>query len=195
MLTFDEAAHRYFWNGSPVVNVTRVLGPLTDYSHVNPEALENARLEGVAMHKMVELDVLGQLDEFNLPAWLVPRLKAWRLFCKEARFVPEHSEERVYHPGLVYAGTLDLRGRFNGTERGIVDLKRSFYAGAVIGLQLAGYAGAVDHGKPKAEHHHRRGALRLLATGKYQYQPFEDKNDFNVFTAALVMCKWKEKYQ
>lgn len=185
MIAFDEAAHEYRVQGAVVPHVTGILKDLTDYRHVDPEALERARQEGVAIHKMVELDVHDQLDIDSLPEWLHPRYSAWRKFLADTGFVCEWSERRVYHPVYRYAGTLDLKGPMR-QRRALIDLKRSFYGGRVIGLQLAAYANAADC--PDAS----RYALQLRDNGEYRLEPFEDKNDFNVFLACLTRKRFLE---
>jgi post-segregation antitoxin (ccd killing protein) len=137
MLTFDEGPHLYRWNGEPVPSVTQIIKPLSSFDHVDPDVLERARQEGVAVHKMVELACRDELDEPGLPEWLRPYLAAWRAFVAETGFVLDASEERVYHLDYRYAGTLDLRGRTRVHPRGLFDLKRSFAAGRAIGVQLA----------------------------------------------------------
>jgi hypothetical protein len=60
---------------------------------------------------MIEFDIMDDLDEDSLPAWLIPRLAAWRKFKVEAGFSADSSEKKLYHPTLKYAGTADLFGR------------------------------------------------------------------------------------
>lgn len=197
MLTFDEAAHHYFWNGVRVPNVTSVLAPLVDYSRVPPDALERARLQGVAIHHMVERDCKNDgLDPDTLPDWMRGHYAAWRRFTEETAFQCIASEERVFHEGMGYAGTLDLVGTMrnarNQDAHALIDVKRSFYAGPVIGLQLAAYAEAWN--RMKDSNVARRFALRLDADGKYRLEPFEDRSDFAVFTAQLATYRWKERH-
>lgn len=196
MLTFDETKHEYQWDGEIVPNVTRVLAPLTDYSMVPPATLDLARQRGVAVHRMVELDANGDLDEVALPEWMRPVLAYWREFVAMTDFKILASERRVYHQ-FGFAGTLDLRATMRGRPgQGIVDIKRSFMGGRVIGLQTAAYAAADDWGiKKKADCIQWRAALRLREDSPPRLQHYEDKNDFNVFLAALTMHNWKRKNQ
>lgn len=198
MLTFDEAAHRYFWNGSPVPNVTRALAPLVDYSMVPAETLETARQKGVAVHKMVELHCKGTLDEANLPEWMRPVLAFWKQFVAETGFELIAAEKRVFHPMYRYAGTLDLRcvltkSKFKG--HGIIDVKRSFLTGKTIGFQTAAYAAADDAANERPEKIQWRGALRLREDTPYRFKPYEDRNDFNAFLTCLAFHKLKESTQ
>lgn len=195
MLKFEESQHIYHWNDKRVPSVTQILKPLApDFSKIDPAILEKARAEGVAVHKLVELackDDLGQV-----PIWLEPHLVAWRKFVDETGFQVKSSEERVYHSMYGYAGTLDLCGSFVGTTKqipAIIDLKRSFAAGAVTGLQLSAYkeaaADLVSFWK-KAQ----RWALRLNADGTYNMKQFSDDDDFGVFMACLKLHRFREKH-
>lgn len=196
MLTFDEPSHVYCWNGVPVPNVTRIIAPLVDYSHIPSETLERARQQGIAVHRMVELDCRDDIG--NLPHWMKGHYAAWQRFKAETGFECWDVERKVYHEGLGYAGTLDLAGllpRLNGLSGpALLDVKRSFYAGPVIGLQTVGYAEARNKSVPRDLRTKHRFGLRLDADGKYRLEPFEDRNDFAVFTAQLATYRWKERY-
>jgi L-ascorbate metabolism protein UlaG (beta-lactamase superfamily) len=186
-LTFREDIHEYRYGGVVVPSVTQILKPLVDYSHVPADALEKARQEGVAIHKTVELECKGDLDEDALPDWLRPYLSAWRKFVLEAGFVLEASEERVYHPGHHYAGTLDLRGATRNHKQAVIDIKRSFAAGPAIGVQTAAYANAI--GWQKAA----RFGLQLRADGTYRLREFNDPTDRTVFLALLTVHRYRER--
>lgn len=191
MLTFDPVAHRYFWNGVRVPNVTSIIGDLTDLSMVPPATLEIARQKGIAAHKLVELDARGDLDESSLPEWMNPILAQWHAFVSQFGFKVINSEKKVYHPTHRYAGTLDLFGESN-CGLAYVDVKRSFMAGRAIGLQLAAYQ-AADVQEHKDRRQARRYALRLKEGEPYRMQEYSDNNDFNVFTACLIRHQWKGK--
>lgn len=198
MLSFDETGHIYRWNGVRVPNVTSILAPLVDYSKIPPEQLERARQAGVAVHKMVELDCKSDLDTDRLPEWMRGHLDAWLAFKSETGFECWDSERQIYHVGMGYAGTLDLVGVMrNGKkqEASLLDVKRSFYAGPVIGLQTSAYAEAWnrENGTTAPLKITRRFALRLDVDGKYRLEAFEDRNDFAVFTAQLATYRWRQK--
>jgi hypothetical protein len=201
MLTFDEAAHVYYWNGKPVPNVTRIIAPLTDYSHIPADALERARQQGQHVHKMADLYWKGDLDEATLPEWMHGHLKARVRFHDESGFILYASEKRLYHRTLGYAGTCDMAGEFlklKTAKPAVVDIKRSFYAGPAIGLQTDGYLdawnsdlGAGPTGYPKLV---ERYALQLNANGTYRLQPYRDREDHVAFLACLQQLRWKEKH-
>lgn len=202
MLTFDEAAHRYYWNGAPVPNVTGIIAPLTSYAMVPADALELARQKGTHVHKMVELWAAGDLDEAALPDWMRPVYEWWLKFVADSGIEIIASERKVYHPAYRYAGTLDLKCRLRGFSGiGIVDVKRSFLAGGAIGLQTAAYQEAENHGvKLRADRVHWRAALRLREDAPYRLINDRDdpdvfgKDDFQVFAAQLILNRWKETH-
>ena len=197
-LRFEPSSHRYFWNDALVPNVTSILAPLVDYSRMPWAMLERARLEGTAIHKMIELYVADDLDEDSLPEWLRPRLKAFRDFEIDTGFNVEWSELHVYHVAHKYAGTLDLVGPMaNDNALAVIDIKRSLFAGPAIGLQLAAYLEAENDRRkreklPKAT---KRYALQLQSTGRYKLEPYEDQTDFAVFLALLTLKRWRETHE
>ncbi len=193
-LTFDEASHVYHFDGERVPNVTTILKPLTSYDMIPADKLEVARQKGVAVHKMVELDALGQLDE--IPDWMKPAYIEWLKFKKQTGFILIASEQKVFHRAFRYAGTLDLLcelplTKFKGV--GIVDVKRSFFAGAVIGLQTAAYASAVSNSTTHKKLW--RAALRLNENSAFRVEAYDDPNDHNVFIAALTMHNWQRSHK
>lgn len=199
MLSFDPASHTYNWEGAVVPHVTGIIAPLTNYDRIPREALERARQQGVAVHKMVELDMKDDLDLEHLPAWLNGCWRAWCRFKDETGFQCLASEQKVYHRRLGYAGTLDLVGVMPNLRRSkkaaVIDVKRSFYAGPAIGLQTAGYLEAWNErervGDARA---HERYALVLYPAGTYRLEPFEDRDDTVAFLACLQQFRWKEKH-
>jgi hypothetical protein len=199
MLTFDEPTHTYFWNKARVPNVTRVLKPLVDYSRIPPEVLDRARQEGVHIHKTVELYMKMDLDEATLPEWLRPRLAAFKQFVKETGFILHGTEQKVYHHAHGYAGTLDLSGMLPRLHKdaAILDVKRSLYAGPVIGLQVAAYLEA-DNDQRRREKRmkvKRRYALQLKPNGRYALTEYKDEGDFTVFAGLLNAYKFCERHE
>lgn len=195
MLTFEPAAHHYFWNGRRVPNVTSIIGHLTDYSRIPPDKLEIARQKGVAVHKMVELDAQGR--EFDLPEWMQPAFEQWRKFKAEVGFRLIDSEKKVYHPVYGYAGTLDLYAELtHAAVLAFIDVKRSFLAGTVIGVQLAAYKEAhIAQEGDKAAKKAKRYALRLNENTPYRVEQYPDESQFQDFLTCLAHLRVKEKYQ
>lgn len=198
MLTFDSAAHRYYWHGQPVPNVTRIIAPLTDYSRIPPEVLQRAQEQGKAIHKMVELDCRGRLDTDNLPEWMRPRYRAWCNFKAQTGFICWDSERMGYCEAFGYGYTLDLAGRMpllkNVKGGALIDIKRSLYGGAAIGLQLAAYEEARNREVEKDLRTVHRFALLLNDNESYRLEPFTDRDDYLAFFACLQQLRWREKH-
>ena len=149
------------------------------------------RCRGKAIHKTIELDVRGDLDEDNLPEWLQPVLAQWRKFCSDTGFKVIDSEKRLYHPTYDYAGTEDLFGELR-SELAYVDVKRTFFAGKVTGLQLAAYQAADVQSHPERKNASRY-ALRLNESQSYKLEPFTDKSDFQNFLVALNFYRLRQR--
>jgi len=196
MLEFDEASHSYTWNGKPVPGVTSVIKPLTAglLARIPQEKLEIARQQGVAIHKMVELHCLNNLE--TVPDWMQGYLIAWERFVAETGFEFVESESKVCNPGK-FAGQLDLAGFMTkGKKKGlsIIDIKRSFLAGPAIGVQLAAYQEGFNYGRPASAKARFRFALQLREDGTYRFPEFTDPTDISVFYAHLTIHNHKEKY-
>ncbi len=191
-LEFNEADHTYKFKGKLVDNVTRVLSPLVSYRMIDPVKLETARKKGIAVHKMVELWCKDDLDEDNLPEWMIPALVQWKEFVKFTKFKVLQSECRVYHPQFKYAGTLDLFGTMSGSEYTHIDIKRSFGAGGVIGYQIAAYGEA--HKTDNGYKHYKRFALRLREDGAFKLLEYKDSMDFMHFLTCLNMYRLQEMH-
>lgn len=194
LIDFDPAAHVYRVEGRPVINVTRVLKPLISYEAVPPDILERARVQGINIHLMVELHAKGDLDESTLPEWLRPYFAAWLKFLAETGFRVYLSEHRVYNKPYGYVGTLDLFGYAEHARRHwLVDLKRSLYAGAAIGVQLSAYEAALQYDLPKELMAMDRFGLVLRKTGDYVLQPYPAL-ELSEFLACLSLYKWRLRH-
>lgn len=191
MLTFDEANHRYTWNGAPVPGVTSVLAPLTDLGMVDRDLLQRASEFGKAVHLACELDDRKQLDIDNLDPALVPYLEAWRQFSSDLSVQWTGIEQRVYHSKLRYAGTLDRKGLVNG-RRAIVDIKTSTSLYASVGPQLAAYARADDEINAATT---QRIAVQLKGDGKYHAKEYTDATDWPVFASLLTLRTWCARHE
>jgi hypothetical protein len=196
-LSFDEASHTYRHQGVEVPSVTQVLRPVMDLSHVPPEVLASASAFGLAVHKACELDDLDQLDEESLADELVPYLSAWRKFCRDYDAEWHGIEERVYHPQLRYAGTLDRRGlvRVDPSRAyrnpAIVDIKSGTQLYPAVGPQLAAYHRALDESSVTT----KRLAVQLKPDGTYVAKWHDDATDFALFCSLLTLRNWCAKHQ
>ena len=181
MLTFDPAKHEYRWNGAVVPSVTQILTPLTDLSFVDPDVLRRASAFGTAVHYACELHDTGRLDEEALDPELAPYLAGWRKFCSEHACTWDLIEQRVYHPTLRYAGTLDRRGNVDGYPS-MVDIKSGTSLYPSVGPQLAAYT----HASSPTPAAYRRYAVRLYPDG-YELKQYTSPMDWPTFASLITI--------
>ena len=188
-LLFDEATHTYTLDGVRVPGVTGALKVCSaaDYAGVDPEVLAVAAARGTAVHRMIELDCKGRLDEAALDPMLATYLVKWREFMAVSGFVPLLQEHRVASRRYGYAGTLDLFGLLHD-RYALIDAKSVVRVMPSTGPQLAGYEIALrewePHLLPPADKV-QRFALQLPADGPWRLVPFTSPRDARTFLAAL----------
>lgn len=181
MLEFNDAEHRYTWNGKVVPSVTQVLGPLFDWSRVPPAVLERKRQIGQAVHEAIAFDLEGRLDESTIDPQCRGYFNGFRLFCAECDFRPVLVEFRVYSQRHRYAGTLDAWGLLQNYPS-LVDWKNSAVLNHdAVGAQTYAYLQAlIEAGIASASD--KRFALQLRPDGTYMLHRFRqleaDKNRF-----------------
>lgn len=186
-LAFDEALHRYTVKGRTVPSVTQILDPLIDFSMVDREVLERARRLGTAVHRLIELEVAGTLDESSVSGILVGFLEQWRDFVKVTGFRTLHNELRLYSARYGYAGTMDLHGMLD--DETLIDTK-SGATPKTAGLQTAAYHQlGVENGYfPPTT---RRRVLDLKEDSWKLSKPYTGTNDLRVFLSQLNVHNWK----
>lgn len=185
MLTFDADTHTYRWCGKVVPSVTQILDRFTDLSMIPRDVLERKRQIGTAVHAAIELDVAGDLDESSIDESCAGYFKGWRKFRAESGFVATASEQMLYSKKYGYAGTIDLVGSLPKVEKALIDAKTTTMLYPTVGPQTAAYSELANCQKAK------RFALQLTPDGTYFLEPLSDRNDWNVFAAALVLHKWR----
>lgn len=202
-LTFDEASHVYRVGSKVVPSVTQVLGRLSAEEYrfvVDRDVMEEAALLGTAVHKMIELDLRGDLDVEALSDGLQVYYTAWQNFRQLSGFQMVLSEARVYSSKYGYAGTLDMGGWLNGRFV-VIDAKRTAQVPRTAGPQTAAYLQALDESGqtfpiPGSTEmaariaNAERYALHLRADGTWRLVPFTDKSDLRVFLACKTLHDW-----
>lgn len=190
VLHFDEATHTYTLNGRQIDGVTTILKRLSRaaYRFVDKSVMERAAALGTAVHKLIELDIAGTLDEDALDAELLPYLASWRRFVATSGFRPMKSEERVWSERYGFAGTMDLLGELHDYIA-LIDAKRCAQVPVTAGPQTAGYEIAARERFPEifvAGRRVKRFALQLNTDGTHRLVPFNDPNDARVFLSELT---------
>ena len=204
-LVFHEEGHRYTFNGQPVPGVTTALKVVSaeDYKFVSAEVLAVKAAFGTAVHKVIELDCLGELDLASLDDVLVPYYLAWREFLTVSGFRPILSEGKVYSQRYSYAGQLDLYGMLNGCHS-IIDAKSVTTVMPSTGPQTAAYENALKETRPdlippKATVNRYALQLRPALAGKktaqWHLHRFSDPADFPVFLSSLRITNWRASFK
>lgn len=202
-LQFDAEAHAYTVDGEAFPSVTEILRELSarEYRFVDPNVMADAAWLGQAVHRVIELDILGTLDEESLDDRLQPYLEKWRQFRAQSGFIPLLSESQVYSRRYRFAGTLDIFGALNGAAA-LIDAKRCASVPRTAGPQTAGYELALRECQPDVvQSIAGRGAARIkrfalhLTPGTrpgWSLVPFTDPNDARVFLSALTLHNWSK---
>lgn len=200
-LVFDPETHRYTLDGKRLPGVTTVLKPISTafYRGVDPAVMEAAAILGQAVHKVIELDILGQLDTDMLDYRLLPYYRGWRHFLATSGFTAQLSEQQLASRRYRYAGTLDLFGRLNGI-RSLIDAKRVAMVAPSTGPQTMAYGNLVREARPDLLPEGaplRRYALQLKkpAAGQdvapWHLHPFtDDSRDARVWNSCLNIAHY-----
>ncbi len=179
-IQFDEKAHKYLVDGCEFPSVTTIL---RDLGFVNVDFFTDyGRARGKLVHRIIHWHIEGTLDPSTVDPALQGYLDAWTRFESETGFVSTETEKPLGSVLHRFCGTPDYIGMLNKGES-IIDCK----TGSVspwTGLQLAAYE--ILAGRPM-----KRFALALKEDGKYSLKPFTDRQDRQIFLAALSCWHWQ----
>lgn len=189
LLTFDERTHTYRAGTDLVPGVTSILRPLVDFGQISPVVLAAKADLGRRVHTACEFDDDGDLDEVSVEEDVAPYLAGWRAFRRHTGATVVLNEVRVFHPALMYAGTLDRVMQLNGAKW-LIDLKTCIATPLAVGPQTAAYLRALND--PTVTH---RAALRLRPDGTYRLDPLTGPDDWSCFMACLALHRFKENHQ
>jgi hypothetical protein len=205
MLTFDARDHVYRFDGQKIPSVTQIIkgaGLMGDFSDALGDAMNAAATRGTFVHKAVELDLDGDLDESSLRPDILESVNVFRTARAELGIKPLRSEFKVFHPVYRYAGTVDLLATIAGTVY-VIDLKNGalaewhriqtamYFMGldgmALHGVTVDGKAGLHSHLIPEAR------ASLYIGGGKYRIIEHKDRSDFAVAKSAITIYNWKKE--
>lgn len=197
-IVFDEASHTYRVNGRIYPGVTSIIqsvGLTPDFSKIPPEVLDYKRMLGTEVHKIIDLDLLDNLGEYD-PV-LEPYVNAWRQFREDMKIRLIETETPFFSAKYGYCGKLDLLAEFNGKETGLFDFKTTSVISMMsVGPQLAAYDAGYREWKGMTKSKpYKRFAVQLKGNGKYKLYPCENPNDLNVFLYAVQIYHFKEGFK
>jgi hypothetical protein len=189
---FDEEEHRYYLKGELIPSVTTVIGTVLnhDYSNIDPWYADF----GTAVHKVVELDIIGALDESSVMPEALVCLKAFREFKEKAFLENIYSETRGYNEDLWVAGTMDIVANLHDGKY-IIDIKTKGKRGTKNGwhkIQTAGYSLIYNKEQKNPP---KRGALYLFREGGYEFVPHPDPRDISMFVEMTKVYHGLGRYK
>ena len=186
-IELDEGRHIYSVAGREYISVTQALdeGGAILWMTKHQVYLDRGR----AVHSATQFDDEGDLNDADLPPYLLPYVQAWRRFRAETGFVPLLIELKVFSKRYGYAGTLDRVGLM-GDEQVVLDIK----SGAVhpaTALQTAAYGKAYKPGK-----RWKRLGVQLKPDGWFKVHEWGAdmcERDFADFEAFHRTALWKRR--
>lgn len=192
-LQFDASSHTYTRAGRTLPSVTTVLDDqLREMDGIPEHLVKTAGEFGQHVHQACNLFNRGQLDWKSLDPKLEPYIRAFKKFRVDTSVRILASEQRVHHPTLGYAGTLDILGLLPLRSRPTVfDVKSSEVLPRSVGAQTAAYREAkVASGQAIDP---TRYAVHLKSDGTYELKKLTSPADWNLFLSCLNVYKFRRK--
>lgn len=192
-ITFISNPHSYFVDGKEKIYPSKVLKDLNlckSYSGVDPEVVANAGRRGTAIHKVLELHVKGEIDQYEIAEEVKPYYEAFKAFLEKEKFEPikECAEIKMYSGLHDYCTTIDIVGILQG-RIGIIDYKSSATFDRAVELQTAAQEIAYNEWH-KEDPVVARYSLQLLKTGKYRLREHTNVSPYK-WLYALKLWKWR----
>lgn len=182
-IDFDEAKHRYRFDGARSWSVTQYLHMA---GIIDPRwYTEEARERGEKVHLITELNDQGTLDMNTVDPRLAGYLWAWQTFKEEALFDPILVEPLFGNPVYRYVGKPDRLGKVRGIDLWLPDIKTG-KPEPWAGLQTAGYRACIP-----CDDAIQRMAVQLKDDGSYKIFTYNDPLDADVFLAAVSVVNWR----
>lgn len=190
---FEPISHTYYIGEERLPSVTQVMKPLESYYRASDKTLERAAARGTLVHEWTERwDREDDLDPEDFPEEIRGYIVAWLHFRADFGFAPTHIEHRLYHPRLMYAGTIDRVGLIRD-QVSILDIKTSAKLGPAVGVQLAAYQRAYE--ATTNEEVPGRFAVQLADDGTYRVVEYTNPLDWEAFRGCLALHKWVETHR
>lgn len=113
---FDRPTHTYWFGSRRVSGINEALEsvglkpPINIVSRRHRANFEYAGERGTAVHKMCELEDLGESGNYTFDPNLVGYLEAWKVFKLDYGYSPDVTEQPIGHPVYQFGGTPDSGG-------------------------------------------------------------------------------------
>lgn len=192
---FDPETHTYRVDGQIVPGVTELASIMGDPMPAEGDDLEitveAAAERGTVMHGYLEHRIWGgEPQDCEIPDAYAGYAQAVELFLAEHKLDPVYVEEPMWaeEDGIVFAGTPDFVGTFDG-KLAILDWKFvSTVQKTKVGAQLSGYHALCGAEELWAE---RLACVQFLADGTYRlYNVSLNVGDFD-----LCLEVWRSKHK
>jgi hypothetical protein len=147
---------------------------------------------GKKVHSATELYDMDDLNVSDLHPTLKTYLDGWIKFRKEFHFTPTQVELQMFHEVYRFAGRIDRVGTISvpgvGSDLILLDIKSGTHQ-KTNAIQTAGYELLYNQNKKGKELIKRRFVVYLSPAG-YEVEEHKNKNDKNVFLAALTITNY-----
>ncbi len=191
-LVFHEDSHAYELDGQMLPSVSQIL---RDMDFIDAQWFtEYACQRGTLVHRIIQYHLNGELDKDSVDPELYGYLEAWKKFEAETKYEAHIIELPMASEQHRFAGTPDSVGNI-GKDRALVDIKTGAITPATQ-VQMAAYillledtleAPIIPHGAKI-----KRIAVQLKADGTYCLKEFKDRQDRQIFLAALACWQWQK---
>ena len=190
-LRFDAASHKYELNGVELPSVTRIMEPLkeTVYAGIPEAVLENAARRGTSVHEAIDLFLnVGVADISDDYTGYMEGFMQW---FDATNPVVKMTESAVYHPTLLYAGTVDCVCEIDG-KTVLIDWKTTASMNKnLVRVQLQAYQSALKANGINVD----EKRVVQIRDGKYAQEIFcgEDTEAWRVFLSLKTIWDYKKK--
>jgi len=185
----------YSIDGAPVPRVSTILdatGSATAFAGVPQHIREAAMLKGTHIHEACRLAELGRLDWDNCDPLYARHAERWLEWLEADKLAIVDQEVMVYHPDMLYAGTLDRIAQRRSHDGLIVLEIKTGRRYPNHRLQTAAYT--MD-GLYRADRDTRLGFAYRIAcyvseTG-VEVECHDDQSDYDAWAAAVTLYHWR----
>lgn len=193
-LIFYDESHSYTVDGQELPSVSELTRFISRelYNDINQTVMDRAADRGTRVHKVTE--ALDKYGEAECDDDILPYLQAYLEFRKKHKCEWQHIEKAMYHPDLLYAGTLDRIGTMDG-ENVILDIKTTSQIHTVsVTAQLTLYQMMAEANGMKVDALY---VLQLKKDGKFTLKEIIPDSDLAdaclILHSRLVKRKRKNK--
>ncbi len=184
MLEYDDKTHTYYLDGSEIKSVTQLLQDvgLMSSKFFTEEGANN----GKRRHAVTELYDKEVLDWESVLEEDLPYLQAWIYFKKDYNVKIQAIEQRIYHPLLGYAGTIDRLAEVKNVPT-VIDIKTGA-KNKDNELQLILYGLMVENTGQKPN----LMTVYIKKNGKYSVEEYDYKNE-RIAMSVIRVSQWKRR--